>query len=42
MRLCVTPSRLALWLSGSEAPPTEVFLKAVDVVTDDATRDTDD
>lgn len=32
--LRVTPSHLACWLQGSEFPPTEVFLKAVDVVTE--------
>ena len=37
--LHVTPSHLALWLSGTEHPPVEVFLKAVDVVTDSAVRD---
>ena len=34
--LAVAPSRLALWLAGAEAPPTEVFLNAVDIVTDAA------
>ena len=39
--LHVTPSHLALWLSGAEAPPMEMFLKAVDVVTDNSVRETD-
>ena len=32
--LSVVPSHLALWLSGTESPPTEIFLRAVDVVCD--------
>ena len=33
-RLKVTPSHLALWIQGVEAPPTYVFLRAVDVVAE--------
>lgn len=32
--LKVTPSHLALWLEAIEAPPNEVFLRAVDIVMD--------
>ncbi len=32
--LKVTPSHLALWVEGVEAPPGDVFLRAVDLVTD--------
>jgi hypothetical protein len=39
--LRVTPSHLALWLADAETPPMEVFLKAVDVVTDDTVRESD-
>ena len=31
-RLKVTPSHLALWMSGLEPAPTYVFLRAVDLV----------
>jgi hypothetical protein len=41
VKLRVTPSHLALWLAGSELPPMDVFLKAVDLVTDQAVRETD-
>jgi DNA-binding transcriptional regulator YdaS (Cro superfamily) len=34
LRLKVTPSHLALWINGIERPPVEVFLRAVDLVTD--------
>ena len=36
LALClkVTPSHLALWLAGIETPPVDVFLRAVDIVTD--------
>jgi DNA-binding transcriptional regulator YdaS (Cro superfamily) len=34
LRLKVTPSHLALWLQGVERPPVEVFLNAVDLVTE--------
>src|SRR5437764_15393384 len=34
LRLKVTPSHLALWIQGIERPPVEVFLRAVDLVTD--------
>lgn len=34
LRLKVTPSHLALWLAGIETPPVDVFLRAVDIVTD--------
>ena len=34
LRLKVTPSHLALWMQGIERPPVEVFLLAVDLVTD--------
>lgn len=33
-RLRVTPSHLSLWIQGVEAPPTYVFLRAVDVVSE--------
>lgn len=33
-RLRVTPSHLALWIEGVESPPTYVFLRAVDVVSE--------
>lgn len=33
-RLRVTPSHLALWIQGVESPPTYVFLRAVDVVSE--------
>ena len=39
--LHVTPSHLALWLSGDEMPPVKVFLKAVDVVTDNTVRESE-
>lgn len=32
--LKVTPSHLALWLEGRESPPVEIFLRAVDLVSD--------
>lgn len=35
LKLKVTPSHLALWLEGLAAPPGDVFLRAVDLVTDD-------
>ena len=34
-RLKVTPSHLALWLQGVERPPVEVFLRAVDLVSEE-------
>jgi hypothetical protein len=36
LALClrVTPSHLALWLKGLERPPVEIFLRAVDLVTE--------
>ena len=34
LALRVTPSHLALWMQGTEKPPTYVFLRAVDVVSD--------
>ena len=34
LRLKVTPSHLALWIQGIERPPVEVFLLAVDLVSD--------
>jgi len=33
-RLRVTPSHLTLWLHGIERPPVDVFLRAVDLVTE--------
>jgi len=33
-KLNVTPSHLALWMTGAEAPPTYVFLRAVDLVSE--------
>jgi hypothetical protein len=35
LRLKVTPSHLALWLQGIERPPVEVFLRAVDLVSEE-------
>jgi DNA-binding transcriptional regulator YdaS (Cro superfamily) len=32
--LKVTPSHLALWITGTGSPPVDAFLKAVDVITD--------
>ena len=32
--LKVTPSHLALWLRGIETPPTAIFLRAADLVSD--------
>jgi hypothetical protein len=37
-RLNVSTVLLAVWLSGAEPPPTDVFLKAVDIVEDAATE----
>jgi hypothetical protein len=34
LRLKVTPSHLALWIQGVERPPVDIFLRAVDLVTD--------
>jgi len=34
LRIRVTPSHLALWLRGLERPPTDVFLRAVDLVSE--------
>jgi hypothetical protein len=34
LALRVTPSHLALWLHGTEQPPLEIFLRAVDVVSE--------
>jgi len=36
--LKVTPSHLALWIRGIETPPTEFFLKAVDVIMEHENR----
>jgi len=33
-RLNVTPSHLSLWLNGIESPHDEVFLRAVDIISD--------
>lgn len=33
-RLRVTPSHLALWIQGIESPPTYVFLRAVDLLSE--------
>ena len=33
-RLNVSTLLLAVWFSGAEPPPTDVFLKAVDIVED--------
>ena len=33
-RLKVSALVLALWMGGAEPPPTDVFLKAVDIVED--------
>lgn len=38
LRLRVTPSHLALWLRGAEPCPTNVFLKAVDLVLEAAEK----
>jgi DNA-binding transcriptional regulator YdaS (Cro superfamily) len=32
--LAVAPARLELWLNGSEVPPVEVTLRAVDLLID--------
>lgn len=32
--LKVTPSHLALWLGGAEPTPPDIFLKAVDLITE--------
>jgi DNA-binding transcriptional regulator YdaS (Cro superfamily) len=34
LRLKVTPSHLALWIRGIETPPGNVFLRAVDLVSE--------
>ena len=34
LRLKVTPSHLTLWIQGIERPPVDVFLRAVDLVSD--------
>ncbi|HET7670709.1 MAG TPA: hypothetical protein VFK84_09900 [Burkholderiales bacterium] len=34
-RLKVTPSHLELWLKGIESPREEIFLRAVDIVSDE-------
>ena len=34
VHLKVVPSHLALWMAGGETVPVEVFLKAVDVLTE--------
>lgn len=34
-RLKVTPSHLELWLKGLESPREEIFLRAVDIVSDE-------
>lgn len=34
LRLRVTPSHLALWLKGLARPPVDIFLRAVDLVTE--------
>lgn len=34
LKLKVTPSHLALWIAGIETPPLDIFLRAVDVVTE--------
>jgi hypothetical protein len=40
IQLRVTPSHLALWLRGVEPTPSHVFLRAVDVVSDEVARGT--
>lgn len=37
-RLKVTPSHLELWLQGVESPGEDIFLRAVDIVSDDQRR----
>ena len=37
-RLNVSALVLAMWFSGAEPPPTDVFLKAVDIVEDALTK----
>jgi hypothetical protein len=39
VKLRVTPSHLALWLADAEKPPIDIFLRAVDVVTDSVPTD---
>lgn len=36
LRLGVTPSHLQLWLAGVEAAPMDIFLRAVDLVSDES------
>jgi hypothetical protein len=33
--LAVAPARLALWLDGTEVPPVETILRAVDLLIDE-------
>ena len=35
IHLGVTPSHLALWLAGVEPTPSQIFLLAVDLITED-------
>jgi DNA-binding transcriptional regulator YdaS (Cro superfamily) len=39
LQLSVTPSHLGLWLAGVEPTPPKIFLRAVDVVTEDLARE---
>ena len=34
LKLNVTPSHLSLWLTGLESPREDIFLRAVDIVSD--------
>jgi hypothetical protein len=38
LRLNVTPSHLALWMSGAEPCPPNIFLRAVDLVLERANQ----
>jgi hypothetical protein len=38
LRLKVTPSHLALWMSGAEPCPPNIFLRAVDLVLERANQ----
>jgi hypothetical protein len=35
LRLDATPSHVALWLRGVETPPTHIFLRAVDLLSEE-------
>lgn len=39
LRLKVTPSHLALWMNGASLPPSDIFLKAADIVAEHELRE---